>query len=402
MRAKAVVKGEKGMSDVRKDPVVFVSSTCYDLKQIREDLKDFFESNYGFKAMLSEFDSFPIDPCVGTFENCLSNVDNYADIFVLIVGQRYGYVTDKGKSITNLEYLHAKAKGIPIFVFVSKQLYDNLPLWKKNKDGDFSGIVDSTKVFEFVSDIYDEMHQWVYTYDSVKDITMTMKNQLGLIFADGLKYQKFVTNPKYNVLKYDLPVGAVRAVIEQPYAWEYKFFAHVLKDEMDKLQKRKWDFQYGIFDGHTITFDNIELLEDISQKADEMMKLTDILNVIINNIFGEAIAEPGVPSDLEKMIYVSKKLASVCERMIGWSLYFKSLHVDAIFDHLLELLYKLSESPLNKIEQFVYDLYNELTAIPDVDDGEERNISVSCVLDESNTEEISKEIENITRMLHTL
>lgn len=388
------------MSDARKEPVVFVSSTCYDLKQIREDLKDFFESNYGFKAMLSEFDSFPIDPCVGTFENCLSNVDNYADIFVLIVGQRYGYVTDKGKSITNLEYLHAKAKGIPIFVFVSKQLYDNLPLWKKNKDGDFSGIVDSTKVFEFVSDIYDEMHQWVYTYDSVKDITMTMKNQLGLIFADGLKYQKFVTNPKYNVLKYDLPVGAVRAVIEQPYAWEYKFFAHVLKDEMDKLQKRKWDFQYGIFDGHTFTFDNIELLEDISQKADEMMKLTDILNVIINNIFGEAIAEPGVPSDLEKMIYVSKKLASVCERMIAWSLYFKSLHVDSIFDHLLELLYKLSESPLNKIEQFVHDIYKEFTAIPDVDDGEERKISVSCVLDESNTEEINKEIENIIRMLH--
>ncbi len=388
------------MSDVRKEPVVFVSSTCYDLKQIREDLKDFFESNYGFKAMLSEFDSFPIDPCVGTFENCLSNVDNYADIFVLIVGQRYGYVTDKGKSITNLEYLHAKAKGIPIFVFVSKQLYDNLPLWKKNKDGDFSGIVDSTKVFEFVSDIYDEMHQWVYTYDSVKDITMTMKNQLGLIFADGLKYQRFVTNPKYDVLKYDLPVGAVRAVIEQPYAWEYKFFAYVLKDEMDKLQKRKWDFQYGIFDGHTFSLNPVELMDDISQKLDEMVRLIDILSVIVNNIFQDAIGELGVSSDLEMMIYASKQIVSFCDRLIAWSLYFKSLQADITFDYLLELLYKLPQSALDSIEAFISKIYDEFTMLPDIDDGVEKTIELTCKLDESNTEEINQEMQRIRSLIH--
>ena len=116
----------------RKKPVVFVSSTCYDLKQIRADMKEFLEGNYGFEAMLSEFDSFPIDPCVGTFENCLSNVDQCADVFVLIVGNRYGYVLESGKSVTNLEYLHAKAKGIPMYVFVSKQIYNTLPIWRSN------------------------------------------------------------------------------------------------------------------------------------------------------------------------------------------------------------------------------------------------------------------------------
>lgn len=144
------------MEATRIKPTVFVSSTCYDLKQIREDLKEFFDENYGFHTILSEFNSFPIDPCVGTFENCLSNVDRIAEIFILIVGTRYGYETDQGKSITNLEYLHAKAKGIPIYVFVSKQLYNNLPLWRTNKDGDFSSIVDNPKIFEFVSEIYDE------------------------------------------------------------------------------------------------------------------------------------------------------------------------------------------------------------------------------------------------------
>ena len=98
-------------------PTVFVSSTCYDLKQVREDIKEFIENDFGFRAMLSEFNSFPVDPCAGTFETCLAAVDNFADVFVLIVGSRYGSVRDEGKSITNLEYLHANAKSIPIYIF---------------------------------------------------------------------------------------------------------------------------------------------------------------------------------------------------------------------------------------------------------------------------------------------
>ena len=158
------------MNVSRQKPVVFVSSTCYDLKQIREDLKDFFENNYGFDTILSEFNSFPVDPCVGTFENCLNNVDKCADIFILIIGTRYGYVTDQGKSITNLEYLHAKAKGIPIFIFVSKQLYNNLPLWKSNKDGDFSSVVDNPKIFEFVSDDAQRKCEMVRTFSALEEV----------------------------------------------------------------------------------------------------------------------------------------------------------------------------------------------------------------------------------------
>lgn len=389
------------MSDFRKKPVVFVSSTCYDLQQQREDLKEFFKNNYGFNAMLSEFNSFPIDPCVGTFENCLSNVDKCADIFILIVGTRYGYVTDQGKSITNLEYLHAKAKGIPLFVFVSKQLYNNLPLWRANKDGDFSSIVDNPKIFEFVSEIYDEAHQWIYTYENVRDIKITMKNQLGLIFADGLNYKKMIMNPQYAILNSDIPAGAARALIEQPYAWEYKFLAYVLKDEFDKLQKRKWDLKYGIFKEHTITLAPSELIEDISLKINEIMKLIDIFVIIINTTVQDAIGAPGVPSDLEMIIYVSKRFASIYERIIGWALYFKSLHVDEEFIHLIQLLYELPKLALDEMDNFVNRLYSEITSIPNVYDNVERNICLTCTLDKSNTDEINAEIERLILLLQS-
>lgn len=387
------------MNNQRTKPVVFVSSTCYDLSQLREDLKDFISENYDFEPMLSEFDSFPIDPCKGTFENCLSNVDNYADIFILVIGNRYGYVTDAGKSITNLEYLHAKAKGIPIFVFVSKQMYNTLPLWRANKDGDFSAVVDNTQIFEFVSGIYDEAHQWIYTFDNVRDIKKTLKNQFSLIFADGLKLQNSIKESKLGNLIGLIPPGAVRAVVEQSYAWEYKFLAYVLKSEFEKLKTDKWDLEYTIFDGSSNVSTPIQLVEDISSKFHEALNITNMLDTIINKTFQDAIGAPGEPSNLELMIYSAKKLAYLYKRLVSWSLYFKSLQADENFTHLLELLFDMPKPALKGIESFVEKYCEEIISLPDVDDGVERNIAVKCDLFIANAEEINTEIQNLCEMI---
>ncbi len=387
------------MQQNRKKPVVFVSSTCYDLKQVREDIKDFFEKDYGFEAMLSEFDSFPINPCKGTFENCLGNVDNYADFFVLIIGTRYGYVTDIGKSITNLEYLHARAKGIPTFVFVNKQLYDSLPLWRSNPTGDFSSIVDNSQIYEFIASIYDECTQWVYTFENVRDITMAMKNQLSLIFSDGLKYNRIISTPKYAILNSNICEAAMRTVIEQPYAWEYKFLAYVLKDEFEKLQKDKWDFKYGFFEGTTYCYTSEQLIDDISEKLNEILELVNFINIIINSTLQDAIGKPGEPSDLEMIIYTAKRLSSIYKRMVSWGLYFKAVHADDMFSDLLGLLYELPESVLKTMDDFVDRVYKEIAALPDVETGHSYHIELNCTLDVANTPKIIEEIERLTSIL---
>lgn len=387
------------MNTDRHTPVVFVSSTCYDLKQVREDLKDFFEINYGFQAMLSEFNSFPIDPCIGTFENCLSNVDKLADIFILIVGTRYGYVTESGKSITNLEYLHAKSKGIPVFVFVDKQIHSQLKIWETNKGGNFSTIVDNPQLFKFVSEIYNESKQWIYTYESVRDITTTMKHQLSLIFADGLAYKRISHTLEPHILESDISSEALRVLIEKPYAWEYKFLAYVIKDEFNKLQKHRWDFKYGLFTTHIIEMSPNELLDDVSVKLNEIVELNGILSTLLNSAIQDAIGEVGVPSDLEMMVYISKQFAALYERIVAWALYFKTIHTDEMFRKLLKLLYELPKSILDQMDSFVDRLYIEITNLPDIEDNIERKIKLSCVLDEANTVAINKEIERLYELL---
>ena len=70
--------------------VVFISSTCYDLSQVRKDLEDGIRE-MGHEPMLSETKEFPVVPSLTSAENCINAVRNYADIFVLIIGNRYGH-----------------------------------------------------------------------------------------------------------------------------------------------------------------------------------------------------------------------------------------------------------------------------------------------------------------------
>jgi Domain of unknown function (DUF4062) len=79
--------------------------------------------------VLSDFDTFPINPDFGPVDNCIKVVQEGADILILIVGTRYGSTNDQGKSITNLEFLAARSRGIPIYVFVMRTVLEILPIW---------------------------------------------------------------------------------------------------------------------------------------------------------------------------------------------------------------------------------------------------------------------------------
>ena len=116
--------------------------------------------------MLSEYPSFPIDPDADTIENCRRRVERDADILILIIGGRYGYVDSASdKSVTNLEYLAAQAKGIPIYPFVDKRVTAILPVWKANPEGDFSTAVDDVRLFDFIEQVRSVDRIWTNEFE---------------------------------------------------------------------------------------------------------------------------------------------------------------------------------------------------------------------------------------------
>lgn len=128
---------------------IFVSSTFFDLAQIRDDLRVTIAS-IGHEALLSEYPQFPILPTIDTIENCRQVVRS-SDVFVLIVGGRSGSLDPvSGKTITAIEYETAVQNGIDCFIFVQENVMTLLAAWRKNPGADFSPAVDSSRVFEFV------------------------------------------------------------------------------------------------------------------------------------------------------------------------------------------------------------------------------------------------------------
>lgn len=124
-----------------------------------------------------------------------------------------------------------------------------------------------------------------------------------------------------------------------------------------------------------------------------------ILDTLLNWTIQDAMGLLGVPSDLEMIVYVSKQFALLYERVIAWALYFKALHTDDVFKQLLQLLYELPKSMLARINDFVNRMYMEITNLPDVDDNIKREIKLSCVLDEANTDAINEEMERLYKLL---
>ncbi|QXI08463.1 DUF4062 domain-containing protein [Pseudomonas tensinigenes] len=142
-------------------PRVFVSSTCYDLKYIRENLK-YFIRNIGYEPVLSDDGAVFYDPKKHTHDSCLTEVPN-CQLFVLIIGGRFGgEFNGKKTSITNEEYREAIKRKIPIFALIEQAVYSDHFVYtsnKNNKELDRSKISypsidkNAPKIFEFIDEV---------------------------------------------------------------------------------------------------------------------------------------------------------------------------------------------------------------------------------------------------------
>jgi len=144
-------------------PRIFISSTCYDLRHIRENLK-FFIRSLGFEPILSEDGAIFYDPQLHVQEACLTEVPS-CQILVLIIGGKYGSLyRGSESSVTNQEYKSAVKARIPIFALVERSVLDDYRVYKANsgnRDVDPQAIrypaADSTKIFDFIDEVQSEV-----------------------------------------------------------------------------------------------------------------------------------------------------------------------------------------------------------------------------------------------------
>ena len=137
---------------------VFISSTCYDLIDLRAELEVFFKEA-GVTPIMSDSltSDFQVLPDRNSIETCLANVRD-CDQFLCILSKRYGpSLKDVGYeniSATHLEYREARKLNKPVLMFVRDRLEADHATSRKIPDGSSVELIwcSEPKMFAFLEE----------------------------------------------------------------------------------------------------------------------------------------------------------------------------------------------------------------------------------------------------------
>ncbi len=381
-------------------PKVFVSSTCYDLSQIRQEISTYL-NNIGFIPILSEHKSFPINPENDTYTNCIETVRENADLFILLIGNRYGSKNESGKSITNLEYLTAKEKNVPIYIFINKKILPTYEVWKRNKSGNFEGIVDDIEIFKFIEKLRDSGENWCFEFEYAGDIIECLKEQFSFLFKKMLDKRKIEMNIKDRKLFDKISPEARRILILKNELFEFEFFNQVLFDEYNKIELLKDYFDYNILTKSNLHISEPQIFADWSRSHFRTMEnISTSFTNLFNNKLNQSIGAPGEPADLNGLFLVAVAMTRLLEEMIKCSLEIKSVSVNDEMVKIIKILGGMFDDSINTLWRFPQKFHEDVNRLYDkIEKGEEDiklDITVVLNIEENTIEEFNKELENLT------
>ena len=174
-------------------PRVFVSSTFYDLKQIREDL-DRFITGLGYEAVLHETGDIPYGKDRPP-EGYVHREIEMCDILICVIGGRYGTESQEqpGSSITQLELRTAIENQVQVFIFVEQAVHSEYSTYSINKEAaDIKyRFVDDPRIYEFIESVYNlPRNNPIASFQTASDIVEFLRSQWAGLFQRFLQEQK--------------------------------------------------------------------------------------------------------------------------------------------------------------------------------------------------------------------
>lgn len=194
----------------RKDvkPRVFISSTFYDLKYIREDLSNFIKA-HDFEPIMFEEGDIGYIPGKPLDESCYKTMHS-TDMVLLIIGGNYGSpatgeIKDSFReymSVTRNEFKAAVDEGIPIFAFIDNKVYVEYDVYEANITSieeqknsiNFRNVKD-INVFRFIREIKSIGNISITEFDKISQIKDFLSKQWSDMFK---KYLDILKNENAN------------------------------------------------------------------------------------------------------------------------------------------------------------------------------------------------------------
>ena len=174
-------------------PRVFISSTFYDLRQVRSDIERFIRE-LGYEPVRHETGAVPYSRHERLESGAYREIE-LSDVIVFITGGKFGTESaeEPGYSISQVELKRALDAGIQVFIFVEANVLSEYDTYKLNKDSEgvkYSS-VSNVRVFKFLDELYSlPRNNPITQFEVASDITNFLKEQFAGLFHRFLQEQK--------------------------------------------------------------------------------------------------------------------------------------------------------------------------------------------------------------------
>ena len=165
-------------------PRIFISSTYYDLKNVRADLERYIRER-GFEPVLHERGNIPYGHQEKLEKYCYKEIE-LCDIVIAIIGGRYGSPSEENSySISQKELKTAIDLGKPVYIFVEKSVlaeYHTYEINKNNPNIQYAA-VDDVRVYHFLEEIKSlPINNPIAPFETSSDIINYLQEQWAGLF----------------------------------------------------------------------------------------------------------------------------------------------------------------------------------------------------------------------------
>lgn len=164
-------------------PRIFISSTFYDLKQVRSDLDNFI-TGLGYEVIRNEEGKIAYENKESLEAYCYREVSNI-DILIAIIGGRFGSESKEDQySITQHEIKKAIEANKLVYIFIDRYVDAEYSTYLKNKNANITyAQVDDIRVYKFIEEIRDlKKNNTISPFSTSNDIISFLREQWAGLF----------------------------------------------------------------------------------------------------------------------------------------------------------------------------------------------------------------------------
>lgn len=182
-------------------PRIFISSTFYDLRQVRADLNAMI-NDIGYDVIRNEDGSIPYGQAKKLEEYCYKEIEGI-DILVAIIGGRFGANSNtEDYSITQMEIRTALEKNKQVYIFIEQNVANEYETYLLNKDNDQVRyrFVDDIRIFQFIEQIKSlPKNNTIFEFKTAQEISSYLKKQWAGLFQSFLQESSRIK--EYEIVK---------------------------------------------------------------------------------------------------------------------------------------------------------------------------------------------------------